>query len=959
MSSTNGTECKPRICEVGGTGVFLPQMINGDAMARAPKVLTATIYLLALLWFFMGVAIVADIFMGAIECITSKKVRVLHPETKKYITVKVWNDTVANLTLMALGSSAPEILLSVIELVTNKFLSGDLGPSTIVGSAAFNLLCITAVCISAIPNGEIRLINDTGVFIVTAFFSIFAYLWLYFIVLISSPDEVKIWEGAITFVLFPILVVLAFCADKGYFTIKSFNSDVALPQCLRCHEMRYLGLERNDDGWGCDGRFHAGGCKSGVTGYHQGRGLERYRCEVCDYDLCLKCVEGARRVHNTHITVADISHDELAEIELRILQQHGNNLTDEQLARLIQKEHGEPTSRAAYRVKATRQMVGGKKLESQKEKEYPLTAVVPLDGNTIPASSSEKKPTICPSGHTMQSYVTSKANYSCDVCQKRFPEGIMLFGCRQCNFDSCVDCRSGLVKADVIIQFASPAWVVLESIGTLNLTVQRFGDVSQKASVEYKTRDGTAKAYDDFMPMEGRLDFEPGQLQVNLPIKIVDDTAYEDDEEFYVDLFTPNSQVMGIRAALGDNKTAKIAIVDDDEPGVLTFQDEQINVTEGIENKVVTVVVNRREGSSGVVSCLYKTEDASATAGRDYLACSGTLTFQSGQMSASLDLTVLSGHHYDSTEEFRLILYEPTGGVLFDPETDGGKECNILTVVIESDEEARGRIERVMQVLKMDWHKAQVGHHNWRDQLQAALLVNGGADDDDGAGSSATPFEWAMHIITVFWKVLFACIPPPEFCDGWLCFGCALGMIGLVTAFIGDLAGLLGCSMDLPDQITAITFVALGTSLPDTFASKTAAEQDPYADASVGNVTGSNSVNVFLGLGLPWLLGSIYWKANGRSDLWLKEYKTYPDVMKGSGGKFVVIGGNLGFSVAVFSGCAVVCLGVLFVRRKFFGGELGGPSTPKHASSAFLVFLWFFYVAMSSWKVLSDKDPCA
>jgi solute carrier family 8 (sodium/calcium exchanger) len=31
--------------------------------------------------------------------------------------VAVWNPTVANLTLMALGSSAPEILLSVIETV--------------------------------------------------------------------------------------------------------------------------------------------------------------------------------------------------------------------------------------------------------------------------------------------------------------------------------------------------------------------------------------------------------------------------------------------------------------------------------------------------------------------------------------------------------------------------------------------------------------------------------------------------------------------------------------------------------------------------------------------------------------------------------------------------------------------------------------------------------------------------
>lgn len=37
---------------------------------------------------------------------------------------------------------------------------------------------------------------------------------------------------------------------------------------------------------------------------------------------------------------------------------------------------------------------------------------------------------------------------------------------------------------------------------------------------------------------------------------------------------------------------------------------------------------------------------------------------------------------------------------------------------------------------------------------------------------------------------------------------------------------------------------------PDTFASKVAAIQDQYADASIGNVTGSNAVNVFLGIGV-------------------------------------------------------------------------------------------------------------
>ena len=67
------------------------------------------------------------------------------------------NPVVANLSLMALGSSAPEILLNVIEITTGKFMAGDLGPSTIVGSAAFNLLVILGVCVAAITEGTRRI----------------------------------------------------------------------------------------------------------------------------------------------------------------------------------------------------------------------------------------------------------------------------------------------------------------------------------------------------------------------------------------------------------------------------------------------------------------------------------------------------------------------------------------------------------------------------------------------------------------------------------------------------------------------------------------------------------------------------------------------------------------------------------------------------------------------------------
>ena len=107
--------------------------------------------------------------------------------------------------------------------------------------------------------------------------------------------------------------------------------------------------------------------------------------------------------------------------------------------------------------------------------------------------------------------------------------------------------------------------------------------------------------------------------------------------------------------------------------------------------------------------------------------------------------------------------------------------------------------------------------------------------------------------------MIFALIPPPGMAGGWLCFTVSLIMIGLIVILVGDLANIFGCLVGLKPEVTAITFVALGTSLPDTFASKTAAVSEKYADNAVGNVTGSNSVNVFLGLGIPWLIASIYW----------------------------------------------------------------------------------------------------
>lgn len=130
------------------------------------------------------------------------------------LEVPVWNPTMANLTLMAFGSSAPEIILSVLEALKDLGKpSGDLGPSTIVGSAAFNLLIISAVSIAAI-DGDVKKVDDMGVFAITGISSVFAYVWLYMCLSINTPGKVTVNEASWTLGFFFILLVLAFGADK-------------------------------------------------------------------------------------------------------------------------------------------------------------------------------------------------------------------------------------------------------------------------------------------------------------------------------------------------------------------------------------------------------------------------------------------------------------------------------------------------------------------------------------------------------------------------------------------------------------------------------------------------------------------------------------------------------------------------------------------------------------------------
>jgi len=216
---------------------------------------------------------------------------------------------------------------------------------------------------------------------------------------------------------------------------------------------------------------------------------------------------------------------------------------------------------------------------------------------------------------------------------------------------------------------------------------------------------------------------------------------------------------------------------------------------------------------------------------------------------------------------------------------------------------------------------------------------------EDGEIEEVAGSEALLHFLCIGWKMFYSFIPPAHYLGGFPCFVISLAFIGFTTFIIGEFADLFGCVLGVKPSVTAITFVALGTSLPDTFASMLAATQEATADASVGNVTGSNSVNVFLGLGLPWVIATIYENSTPAS---VKGYE--------SNGTYFVPSESLGFSVVVFIFCAFLCILLLVVRRFVVGGELGGSVAGRIASAAFLVSLWVFYIVMCIIQAYGSRE---
>ncbi|XP_066994967.2 sodium/calcium exchanger Calx [Anabrus simplex] len=319
-NATGGSQCQP--------GLLLPVWQPQENLSIGDRVARGIVYFFAMIYLFIGVSIVSDRFMAAIEVITSQEkeitVRKKSGETQ-ILVVRVWNETVANLTLMALGSSAPEILLSIIEIYAKGFEAGDLGPGTIVGSAAYNLFVIIAICVCVIPDGEVRKIKHLRVFFVTATWSVFAYVWLYLILSVFSIGEVEVWESLLTFMFFPATVLTAYIADRRLLIYKYLH---------KSYRMNRRGVVVETEG-----EMEMANKINHVDG-----GLKSLEDEAQSDDV--REFEQNRREYIA---------------TLRDLRRRYPAMDLEQLEVMAQEEvlNKGPKSRAFYRIQATRKIMGG------------------------------------------------------------------------------------------------------------------------------------------------------------------------------------------------------------------------------------------------------------------------------------------------------------------------------------------------------------------------------------------------------------------------------------------------------------------------------------------------------------------------------------------------------------------------------------------------------------------------
>jgi hypothetical protein len=210
------------------------------------------------------------------------------------------------------------------------------------------------------------------------------------------------------------------------------------------------------------------------------------------------------------------------------------------------------------------------------------------------------------------------------------------------------------------LQFAQPVYDLDEGVGTATITVNRVGGDAGTVSVDYATNGGTATPGSDYGAVSGTLTFPDGVTSQTITLAITEDMLAEANENFLLTLSNPTGG-----GVVGAPNPAQINILDNDRPGIIELSQPSYDFME--DAGTANIVVNRINGNVGTVTVDYVLTANTATAGADYTDISGTLTFASGQSSATIAIPLLDDTTLEPTESLGIRLTNITGGATIGP----------------------------------------------------------------------------------------------------------------------------------------------------------------------------------------------------------------------------------------------------------------------------------------------------
>lgn len=241
------------------------------------------------------------------------------------------------------------------------------------------------------------------------------------------------------------------------------------------------------------------------------------------------------------------------------------------------------------------------------------------------------------------------------------------------------------------IKFDETSFEVSEDAGSVTIRVERSNGEDGAVSVHYSTSNGSAIAGQDYTAASGTLSWASGdESDRTFTVAIANDSAQEGGETFQIAL----SGATGGAAIDSARGTTTVVILandggsggsggtggtggngggdddgdhdgdDDDDSnraGTIKFDERDFVAVEESGKAVITV--ERSGGESGAVSVQYSTANGTATAGQDYTATSGTLTWAAGdESSKSFTVPILNDGAAEGTETVLFTLSNPTGG---------------------------------------------------------------------------------------------------------------------------------------------------------------------------------------------------------------------------------------------------------------------------------------------------------